>query len=81
VRFLANRDSSLRFGLLTDFPDADAELLPTDDTLLRHAGMHVESLNGQYGDDTFYLSTDRAGGTPANGCGWDTSASGASSPT
>jgi hypothetical protein len=55
VRFLANRDSSLRFGLLTDFPDADAEVLPTDDTLLRHAGMHVESLNGQYGDDTFYL--------------------------
>ena len=55
VRFLANRDSSLRFGLLTDFPDADAEVLPTDDTLLRHAGMRVESLNGQYGDDTFYL--------------------------
>jgi hypothetical protein len=55
VRFLANRDSSLRFGLLTDFPDAGAEVLPTDDTLLRHAGMRVESLNGQYGDDTFYL--------------------------
>ena len=55
VRFLANRDSSLRFGLLTDFPDADAELLPTDDALLRHAAMRVESLNAQYGDDTFYL--------------------------
>ena len=37
VRFLANRDSSLRFGLLTDFPDADAETLPADETLLRHA--------------------------------------------
>ena len=29
VRFLANRDSSLRFDLLTDFPDAAAETLPS----------------------------------------------------
>ena len=55
VRFLANRDSSLRFGLLTDFPDADAETLPSDEALLLHARLRVEGLNGQYGDDTFYL--------------------------
>ena len=55
VRFLANRDSSLRFGLLTDFPDADAETLPSDEALLLHARLRVEGLNGQYGDDIFYL--------------------------
>ncbi len=29
VRFLANRDTHLHFGLLTDFPDANAESLPS----------------------------------------------------
>ena len=28
VRFLANRDNNLHFGLLTDFPDAAQETLP-----------------------------------------------------
>jgi hypothetical protein len=28
VRFLANRDAHLHFGLLTDFSDADEETLP-----------------------------------------------------
>jgi cyclic beta-1,2-glucan synthetase len=55
VRFLANRDSNLRFGLLTDFPDADAEALPEDEALLRHAQTRIESLNEQYATDTFYL--------------------------
>jgi len=55
VRFLANRDSGLRFGLLTDFPDAAAETLPSDEALLLHARLRVEGLNGQYGGDTFYL--------------------------
>jgi hypothetical protein len=30
VRFLANRDENLHFGLLTDFRDADEETLPAD---------------------------------------------------
>ncbi len=31
VRFLANRDAHLHFGLLTDFPDAREETLPDDE--------------------------------------------------
>ncbi len=34
VRFLANRDDNLHFGLLTDFRDADSETLPEDEPLL-----------------------------------------------
>ena len=34
VRFLANRDEHLQFGLLTDFRDAHEETLPDDESLL-----------------------------------------------
>ena len=37
VRFLANRDANLCFGLLTDFRDAGEETLPEDEPLLRQA--------------------------------------------
>jgi hypothetical protein len=55
VRFLANRDDNLRFGLLTDFADAAAESLPGDAELLNHARMRVETLNATYRGDAFYL--------------------------
>ncbi len=58
VRFLANRDDNLRFGLLTDFQDARAETLPEDEALLRLAEARIEELNEKYrGDngDTFFL--------------------------
>ena len=35
VRFLANRDDHLHFGLLTDFRDASEETLPEDNCLLQ----------------------------------------------
>ena len=38
VRFLANRDEHLHFGLLTDFRDAAAEVMPADEPLLRWPG-------------------------------------------
>src|SRR5512140_3540590 len=37
VRFLANRDENLHFGLLTDFRDADDETTPEDEPLLQLA--------------------------------------------
>ena len=37
VRFLANRDDNLHFGLLTDFRDAHQETLPEDEPLLQLA--------------------------------------------
>jgi cyclic beta-1,2-glucan synthetase len=58
VRFLANRDENLHFGLLTDFPDASEEILPEDEPLLLLARQRIEELNEKYGNaksDTFFL--------------------------
>ena len=51
VRFLANRDENLSFGLLTDFGDAPQEHQPEDQALLLQAQGGIESLNAMYGDD------------------------------
>jgi cyclic beta-1,2-glucan synthetase len=58
VRFLANRDKHLHFGLLTDFRDAREETLPEDEPLLRLARQGIEELNEKYRSaegDTFFL--------------------------
>ncbi len=58
VRFLANRDDNLHFGLLTDFRDADRETLPEDEPLLTLARKRIEELNEKYTalkGTTFYL--------------------------
>src|SRR4029079_3903329 len=58
VRFLANRDAHLYFGLLTDFRDAHEETLPEDEPLLRLAQKGIEALNGKYREatrDAFFL--------------------------
>ncbi|MEN6607869.1 MAG: cyclic beta 1-2 glucan synthetase, partial [Bryobacteraceae bacterium] len=58
VRFLANRDDNLHFGLLTDFRDAHEETLPEDEPLLRLAQKRIEELNEKYkgaNGDPFFL--------------------------
>ena len=58
TRFLANRDDSLHFALLTDFRDAPTERLPEDESLLRIVSKGIEALNGKYSnhrDDRFFL--------------------------
>ncbi len=58
VRFLANRDENLHFGLLTDFRDAQAETMPEDGTLLGLVQKRIEELNQKYASvkrDTFFL--------------------------
>lgn len=58
VRFLANRNQHLHFGLLTDFTDAAYEKLPQDQALLDLAQQKIEGLNKKYrGDesDLFFL--------------------------
>ncbi|MEN6440013.1 MAG: glucoamylase family protein [Syntrophobacter sp.] len=58
VRFLANRDGNLHFGLLTDFRDAPEETLPEDEPLLRMARQRVEELNEKFRtseNDPFFL--------------------------
>ncbi|MEO8249763.1 MAG: cyclic beta 1-2 glucan synthetase, partial [Burkholderiales bacterium] len=49
VRFLANRDAQLYFGLLTDFKDAAQETCSNDDALLRLATEKIEALNRKHG--------------------------------
>jgi cellobiose phosphorylase len=58
VRFLANPDDNLHFGLLTDFRDAQEETQPEDEPLLRLAQQGIEDLNRKHKGaqgDVFYL--------------------------
>jgi hypothetical protein len=58
VRFLANRDDHLQFGLLTDFTDAHEETLAEDEPLLRLARMRIEELNEKYPGTTSGVKGD-----------------------
>jgi cellobiose phosphorylase len=58
IRFLGNRDTHLRFALLTDFADAAAEVMPEDAALLQHAQAAIAALNAAYpnqGSEYFFL--------------------------
>jgi len=58
VRFLANRDTYLHFGLLTDFRDAPTQTQPGDAELMRAAAQGIAALNAKYpcpGGETFFL--------------------------
>ena len=58
VRFLANRQKNLHFALLTDFRDAESEILPEDELLLAYASQKISALNMKYRDgidDVFFL--------------------------
>jgi cyclic beta-1,2-glucan synthetase len=68
VRFLANRDPNLHFGLLTDFQDAQEETLAADEPLAQLARARIASS----------CSIAPAAGIPASAAGWDMSASVAS---
>src|SRR4029078_7305026 len=48
VRFLANQDPHLHFGLLTDFLDAPAQSLPDDEGLGALARMRIEVWSEKY---------------------------------
>jgi cellobiose phosphorylase len=48
VRYLANRDDHLHFGLLTDFPDAPSETTPQDHALLTRARLRMHELNARH---------------------------------
>jgi cyclic beta-1,2-glucan synthetase len=58
VRFLANQDRYLHFGLLTDFKDSSQEKLEEDDSLVQLVSKKITELNEKYpGEyrDTFFL--------------------------
>ncbi len=49
LHYLANQDGEVHFSLLTDWPDADAEILSGDRELLRFAADQIEQLNVRHG--------------------------------
>ena len=58
VRFLANRDPNLLFGLVTDWKDAPTESLPEDAVLINLVQQKIIELNKKYNravNDTFFL--------------------------
>ncbi len=58
VRYLANHDRHLHFALLTDFPDANQETMPTDAGRLAAVKAGIEGLNEKYAQergDIFFL--------------------------
>jgi len=67
VRFLANRDPHLRFCLLTDFVDADKEVMPGDAELLEQARAAIRELNLKYAQTHLAATVDpdcQAGAQP-----------------
>ena len=58
VRFLANRNSNLSFGLLTDLTDAKQQVLPQDQAMVDLVSIRIEELNRKYlreENDLFFL--------------------------
>ena len=58
VRYSANADARLHFGLLTDFEDGTAESMPGDAELVQLAVEGIERLNEKYAErrsDIFFL--------------------------
>jgi cyclic beta-1,2-glucan synthetase len=83
VRFLANRDEHLHFGLLTDFCDSAAETVPEDEPLLRwpnSASKNSMPSTPIRPATPFSSFIARAAGMPRTGSGWATSVSAASWP-
>jgi cellobiose phosphorylase len=58
VRFLANRDASLHFALLSDFLDAAQESLPEDTALMQLAGDRIAELNAKYAPNSASTAAD-----------------------
>jgi cyclic beta-1,2-glucan synthetase len=73
VRALANHDENLRFALLGDLPDADAETTPSDQEVIDLAVELIAGLNAQYGPSRFYLLSRRRTWNPSEGrwMGWE----------
>lgn len=58
IRYLANRDSSLQFALLTDYLDASQAEMPSDADLVDVARQGIQRLNQTYSNadrDSFFL--------------------------
>lgn len=55
VRYLSNPGEHVRFALLSDWADAELEVMPHDDALLLVATQGVARLNAKYGPHRFFV--------------------------
>jgi cyclic beta-1,2-glucan synthetase len=55
IRYLANKEDNLIFGLFTDHTDLDVAQREEDELLLRTAIARLETLNQRYGGERFFL--------------------------
>jgi cyclic beta-1,2-glucan synthetase len=55
IRYLANKEANLLFGLLTDYTDSDEAHIEEDGPLFQAAIARIESLNSHYGAGVFFL--------------------------
>ncbi|MGA9121465.1 MAG: glucoamylase family protein [Bacteroidota bacterium] len=55
IRYLANKEDNLLFGLFSDYVDAMQVHCEADDSLLRAAKSCIETLNQRYGGNRFFL--------------------------
>jgi cellobiose phosphorylase len=59
VRYLANPEPNLIYGLLADLVDAREEVLPSDQPLMDHCQQLIAELNNRYGNIFFVLFRKR----------------------
>jgi len=76
IHYLANQEEHLHFALLSDWADAPAETLPSDEPLLALASAGIRELNHRYAaaeGDRFYLFHRRRLWNPREGVwmGWE----------
>jgi len=55
IRYLANKESNLLFGLYSDYTDSNQEHCEEDESLLRAVTEGIETLNNRYGGERFFL--------------------------
>ncbi len=55
IRYLANPEANISYGLFSDFNDAHTETTPADAHLLQLAKEGIQELTNKYGQDRFYL--------------------------
>ncbi len=55
IRYLANKEANLLFGLYSDYKDADHTHCDADPALLQSVERRIENLNRRYGDGRFFL--------------------------
>ena len=55
IRYLANKEANVLFGLFTDFKDAAQIRCEADEPLFQAAKLSMEALNRRHGGDRFFL--------------------------